>query len=283
MYTNITSNTKQNLTLKDFFLCTGYSTSTGIPTGILGASKGTCTFKAIPTIRKPEVNGLPSNTIGFAVIDAWEDVGVTMSMVELTAAGILLALGNASSATVGSITTITAAQGVVPTSKYSDIWVVGYKTDGSKYAILLKNTMNESGLTIATEQRANGSYDIEIKANYTDTALTTPPFTIYLDSTVESINDLALSSISPTDGSSGAVATVVLTFNNAISTEDIFISLASTGAIIAGTKAWDTDRKVLTFTPTSAFASALHIVNIVGVTDVYGQTLDTDTTVFTVA
>lgn len=282
MLTGITANTKTNLSLGMFVLSTGYTFGSG-PTGILGASAGGGSFSAVPIISTPELNGLHKNTKGFIRIDGWEEVAAKCTNVELTEAGILLAVTYGSAATANSITTITPAQGLVPDSEYADLWISGDLSSGKLFAIKLTNALNNNGFNISFEDKNNGKYDLDIRANYDVTTLSTPPFTIYLDNSVAVADAIALSSIAPADGSTGAAAAVVLTFNNAIASHGITVMLASTGAIIAGASTYDATHKVVTFTPTSAFASALHIVSVAGVTDIYGQTLATVTKTFTVA
>ena len=281
MLTPIRTETAQNIALNMFVLSTGYTKGSG-PTGELGATTGGGTFTATPEFRVPGLNGLRKNTKGFMVIDEWE-VSLKCSAVELTEAGLLLAAGYGSAATDANVTTITPAQGLVPDSEYADLWVSGNTSDGKIFAICIKNALNNNGVQLSFADKDTGKYDIDVRGNYTAATLDTPPFIIYLDKSVATADAIALSSIAPTAGSTGAVASVVMTFNNAISSHAVTVVLASTGAIIDGAFSYDATHKVLTFTPTSAFASALHIVNITGVTDIYGQTLASATSTFTVA
>ena len=88
---------------------------------------------------------------------------------------------------------------------------------------------------------------------------------------------LALVSIVPDDDDIDVAVgtTIVLTFNNKISTEVISVT-SDIGTIVAGTKAWDTAGKVLTFTPSSALEnSTVYLVAVAGVVDIYGQSLAT--------
>lgn len=281
MLTPIRTETAQNITLNMFVLSTGYTPGSG-PTGELGATTGGGTFTATPEMRVPGLNGLRKNTKGFMVIDEWE-VSLKCSAVELTEAGLLLAAGYGSAATDANVTTITPAQGLVPDSEYADLWVSGNTSDGKIFAICIKNALNNNGVQLSFADKDTGKYDIDVRGNYTAATLDTPPFIIYLDKSVATADAIALTSIAPTAGSTGAVESVVMTFNNAISSHAVTVLLASTGAIIDGAFSYDATHKVLTFTPTSAFASALHIVNITGVTDIYGQTLASATSTFTVA
>lgn len=281
MLTPIRTETAQNIALNMFVLSTGYTFGSG-PTGELGATTGGGTFTATPEFRVPGLNGLRKNTKGFMVIDEWE-VSLKCSAVELTESGFLLAAGYGSAATDANVTTITPAQGLVPDSEYADLWVSGNTSDGKIFAICIKNALNNNGVQLSFADKDTGKYDIDVRGNYTAATLDTPPFIIYLDKSVATAAAIALSSIAPTAGSTGAVESVVMTFNNAISSHAVTVVLASSGAIIDGAFSYDATHKVLTFTPTSAFASALHIVNITGVTDIYGQTLASSTSVFTVA
>ena len=281
MLTPIRTETAQNIALNMFVLSTGYTPGSG-PTGELGATTGGGTFTATPEFRVPGLNGLRKNTKGFMVIDEWE-VSLKCSAVELTEAGLLLAAGYGSAATNTNVTTITPAQGLVPDSEYADLWVSGNTSDGKIFAICIKNALNNNGVQLSFADKDTGKYDIDVRGNYTAATLDTPPFIIYLDKSVATADAIELSSIDPTAGSTGAVASVVMTFNNAISSHAVTVVLASTGAIIDGAFSYDAPHKVLTFTPTSAFASALHIVNITGVKDIYGQTLASATSTFTVA
>ncbi len=281
MLTPIRTETAQNIALNMFVLSTGYTFGSG-PTGELGATTGGGTFTATPEFRVPGLNGLRKNTKGFMVIDEWE-VSLKCSAVELTEAGLLLAAGYGSAATDANVTTITPAQGLVPDSEYADLWVSGNTSDGKIFAICIKNALNNNGVQLSFADKDTGKYDIDVRGNYTAATLDTPPFIIYLDKSVATAAAISLSSIAPTAGSTGAVESVVMTFNNAISSHAVTVVLASSGAIIDGAFSYDATHKVLTFTPTSAFASALHIVNITGVTDIYGQTLASATSVFTVA
>lgn len=281
MLTPIRTETAQNIALNMFVLSTGYTPGSG-PTGELGATTGGGTFTATPEVRVPGLNGLRKNTKGFMVIDEWE-VSLKCSAVELTEAGLLLAAGYGSAATDANVTTITPAQGLVPDSEYADLWVSGNTSDGKIFAICIKNALNNNGVQLSFADKDTGKYDIDVRGNYTAATLDTPPFIIYLDKSVATADAIALLSIAPTAGSTGAVASVVMTFNNAISSHAVTVVLASTGAIIDGAFSYDATHKVLTFTPTSAFASALHIVNITGVKDIYGQTLASATSTFTVA
>lgn len=86
---------------------------------------------------------------------------------------------------------------------------------------------------------------------------------------------LELSTSVPADSKSSVVTSsdITLTFNNKITKESILITTAD-GSIVPGTKTWDATGKILTFTPTSSMAAAtVHLINVIGVIDIYGGLL----------
>jgi phi13 family phage major tail protein len=96
---------------------------------------------------------------------------------------------------------------------------------------------------------------------------------------------IALSSIVPADDAPSIAVdtTIVLTFNNKISSDSVTV-ISAAGAFVSATKSYDTTGKILTITPASDLsASTTYIVSIAGVTDIYGQSLAGSATNFTTA
>ena len=76
---------------------------------------------------------------------------------------------------------------------------------------------------------------------------------------------------------------IVLTFNNKVSTESVIVT-SSTGALISTVKTFDATGKILTINPTVDLSAAtMYLVNIIGVVDIYNQTLSTSVVNFTTA
>lgn len=97
---------------------------------------------------------------------------------------------------------------------------------------------------------------------------------------------IALSSISPTDGATGVLATanIILTFNNAIASHFVSLVNDTDDTITAVSATFNSTNKVLTLDPTASLsAGKKYAVVISGVTDVYGQTLPIAIKYFTVA
>lgn len=88
---------------------------------------------------------------------------------------------------------------------------------------------------------------------------------------------IALSSSVPIEGATGVAvdANIVLTFNNKINKESVIVS-DEDGVIIAGSKSFDGTGKILTFHPTANLsATTKYYVTVIGVSDIYGQSLAT--------
>lgn len=94
---------------------------------------------------------------------------------------------------------------------------------------------------------------------------------------------IALSTIVPADDDVdiAITANIVLTFNNAIKSEAIVVT-EDDGTVVAGAKSWDAARKVLTFNPTANLGnSAVYLVTVGGVVDIYNQALAVEVKNFT--
>ena len=86
---------------------------------------------------------------------------------------------------------------------------------------------------------------------------------------------LALSTSVPADSATTVAVTsnIVLTFNNKIAQDDIIVTSAA-GVIAPGSKVWDVTGKILTIDPTANLTAATaYLVTVVGVVDIYNQTL----------
>ena len=89
----------------------------------------------------------------------------------------------------------------------------------------------------------------------------------------------------PSDEETGVLVgdNIVLTFNNKVAAENVLVT-SSTGALIPVVKTFDIAGKVMTINPTSNLsASTMYLVNIVGIIDIYNQTLAPSVVNFTTA
>lgn len=91
--------------------------------------------------------------------------------------------------------------------------------------------------------------------------------------------------VDPADEETGVLVSdnIVLTFNNKVITENIIMT-SSAGAIVPVVKTWDVTGKILTINPTVDLSAAtMYLVNIIGVVDIYNQTLAPSVVNFTTA
>jgi phi13 family phage major tail protein len=95
---------------------------------------------------------------------------------------------------------------------------------------------------------------------------------------VASVSALALSDADPADGASGVAVTktIVLTFNNALQTDAIanVVVVKADGTVVACTNSLDATHKILTVNPNASLDASSTYIVAVGVTDIYGQTLN---------
>ncbi len=112
----------------------------------------------------------------------------------------------------------------------------------------------------------------------TDSFSATGWFTQVQTPAVASVSALALSVSDPADGASAVAVTktITLTFNNALPADAIahVVVVKADGTAVACTNSLDTTKKIMTVNPNASLdASSTYIVAI-GVTDIYGQTLN---------
>lgn len=128
-----------------------------------------------------------------------------------------------------------------------------------------------------------------VKTDTTDPAFTTESSwfsQVQTPSTFGAPSAIAMSSIVPVaNATSVAVsASVVITFNNQIASHNVTLVDNVTGALVASAITFNSAGKVMTIKPSSNMTSAhKHLVMIVGVTDIFGQTLPNAISAFTTA
>lgn len=96
---------------------------------------------------------------------------------------------------------------------------------------------------------------------------------------------LAMSTIVPADAATAIAvgASIVITFNNKILKEAVTL-MSAAGAVIPVTKTWNADGKILTVKPVSNLSAAtVYLTALIGVSDIYGQTLANVAKKFTTA
>jgi phi13 family phage major tail protein len=128
-------------------------------------------------------------------------------------------------------------------------------------------------------------------ADTTDAAFTAALQAAWFSSTqtpasLGAVSAIALSTCVPAANATAQVITIapVLTFNNAIASDNVILMKGADNSVVAVTKSWDMANKILTITPTSSLTSAaIYYIVIDGVKDIYGQTLNPSVSKFTCA
>ena len=148
----------------------------------LGATRGGGEFKATPTIRPIEVDGLNTNTKDNKVIDEWV-VTLMANVLELTKENIILALVAAGIDEEKSNAKYNAIVGrgyIEPTDYVDNVTFVG-RLSGSNDPVVVQvfNALNTNGLTLQGQNNNEATMQLIFTANYGLDDLDTPPFVIY--------------------------------------------------------------------------------------------------------
>lgn len=140
---------------------------------VLTATNGGITVALVPEFYTPSIDGNFDNVKGTGkTLTRWTAT-LTTTAVEHEANMLKTALG------VADITgnKITARHNIKDTD-YQDLYVIAENSNGDLIQVTLKNTMNTSGLTLATANNGQGSIALTLSANYDVTQPNEIPFEI---------------------------------------------------------------------------------------------------------
>lgn len=152
----------------------------------IGATQGGGSFTASPSWRNIDVDGAVGRVRGLSDIETWE-VSMSATVLETTVETLKLALGaataNTSTAPTG-YTKIVGNSGVADEDYIDNIAWVGH-ISGSEQPIIivLKNAINEGGLSYSVAPKSEGKVGLKLYG-YNDigdfiTDTVNPPFEIY--------------------------------------------------------------------------------------------------------
>lgn len=148
---------------------------------LVGATQGGGEFKATPSIRQIEVDGVAGKAKGLEVIDSWE-VSMAMNLLETTEESLKMSLGIASidSETDGSYHIIQGNNMIGDEHYIDNITYVGTIT-GSNEPVIIQvfNALSSDGLTLKTEDKKEAVLAVTVYGHYTEEDLDNPPFKIY--------------------------------------------------------------------------------------------------------
>lgn len=185
--TGYSANTKENLLLgagaifKNWTIGTdSYGSSTSMAK-VIGATQGGVQFSAVPTVRNIQIDGILGKAADLDVIDSWE-IKMTASFIEASEDIIRLALGASTvdTTTNNNYDIIKGNTEFQSTDYLTNVTYVG-TISGSETPIIIQlyNAINQGGLTIKTEDTAEGTIEITFEGRYTTSNQGEAPFAIY--------------------------------------------------------------------------------------------------------
>lgn len=183
--TGFTANTKKNLLLgagaifKNFTVGTDtYETASA---KIIGATQGGCEFSAVPSVHNVQIDGILGKASDLDVLDSWE-VKLSVSFIEASQQVLKLALGaSTTDTTTDDDYDIIKGNTEFTTNDYlTNVTYIGTLAgDDDPIIIQIYNAVNQGGLTIKTEDGAEGTISVTFEGRYSTSNTDSAPFAIY--------------------------------------------------------------------------------------------------------
>ena len=176
----------------------------------LGATRGGGNFVVTRDIREPDIDGRRYPFKGGKFVDS-ADARLTTTLLELTPANIVKALGNAEKTTSGKKTTIRMHTAIQGADYLENIVWAGDLADGRMVVIELYNALNTADFNFTYADKNEGTLAVEFHAhqeNVDDYDLA--PFAIYYFDT--DTTDLASITVASAAGSASGTTALTLTY-----------------------------------------------------------------------
>lgn len=134
----------------------------------VGATRGGCTFSAVPTMRPIEADGKRYEFVGSKVIDIWA-VKLTGTLIEIVPGNIarVLATGEVTENEAKTLTTIKTRTALKDSDYIKTLTWVGDTSQGAMM-ITLHNALNTSGATLTINDKGEGTLPFEFTAHQGD-------------------------------------------------------------------------------------------------------------------
>ena len=234
--TGYTNKTKRNLLLGAGALYKNFVVGTDTPSSatakLIGATQGGLEFKAVPTIRNIQIDGILGKVADLDVIDAWE-TSLAGSFIEINSEVIRRSLA-AVTQTADSDYDIFQGSTEFDSDDYlTNVTYIGTLA-GSETPVIIQvnNAIDTQGLTFKTEDGKEGTVDVTFEGRYAISDNGVPPFKIYWPKTAvtNTLSALTIGSLvlSPTFDS--ATTTYTATTTNA--KDAVTATATSAGAAI---------------------------------------------------
>ena len=193
-YTQIPSDTFEELQLNAGIIVDDFTPSTGVIGNILGATSGGVNFTATPSFIDfgEDIDNCPKNMMELKRIDYY-DVSMSGTFVTVNSSRAQSLIGAADAATVSQTTVskITPRQ-LLDENDFDDLWWIGDYSDkngdtnGGFLAIHMMNALSTGGFQIQSGDKAKGQFAFTYTAHYSIDAQDTVPFELYVkDGTAE--------------------------------------------------------------------------------------------------
>lgn len=181
--TGYTANTKSNLLLGAGALYKNFTVGTDTPsTGtVIGATQGGLEFKAIPTVRNIQIDGILGKVAELDVIDSWE-CSLAGTFIEINEEVIRRSLAATSidTSTSEDYDIIKGATEFSSEDYLTNVTYIGTLSGSDKPVIIqINNAIDLGGLTFKTEDGKEGTIDVTFEGRYAITDEGVPPFAIY--------------------------------------------------------------------------------------------------------
>ena len=248
---------------------------------LLGLTRGGGEFSAVPTIRAIVADGIKENTTGFKRIDNWV-VTLKGTMLEMTTANFqaLLATSEVDSTTDPTYDAITAKSEIALEDYLTNITYIG-TISGSTLPVIIQvsNAINLQGLTLASEDKNEGTMEALFTGHYGPTTQGVVPFTIYnpkiTGDTVPPTVTVAPADLETTVALNSAI---IWTFSEAISNVSVNSAnffLLEAGVPVAGALTQSFDKLTVTFTPITDLITATEYTALAttNIKDISGNSL----------
>lgn len=185
-YTQIPTTTFQNLQINAGILASGFTPSSGVVEGILGATTGGIQFTDSVSFTDfgDDIDNCPKNTMELKRLD---DIEAKMSGSYVTiSTAIAKELAGAADIDGTDTTKVVPRRDLDIKKDFHDIWFVGdYSnfngaTNGGYCAVRLINALSTGGFKIQSEDKEKGTFEFEYTGHYSIEHPETVPYEIYI-------------------------------------------------------------------------------------------------------
>ena len=187
-YTKVANDFYERVQMNAGMICSGFVPSTGVVSGILGATTGGLQFNTNPTFTDfgEDVDNCPANTYQLKRITAYDPV-ISGTFIEVNAARLQSLLGGAD--VDGTDSTHIIPRTKLEAGDFDDVWLVGDYSDKNEkgtgktagfIAIHLKFALNTAGFQWTTTKDGKGQFAFEYHGHYDIENIEDAPFEVYI-------------------------------------------------------------------------------------------------------